>query len=146
MPEVRRLWAESQFVKTNCCHQVDFCPFRGPDAPFALSEPTTKLEAGTTVGISRASDVAEPTSTGPRGRAGSLGANFLVRGLEVKIGEIASVSVMERDELPSRLRKIDFSAFGFVPDVPHDPIGKVLERKLFCRIERQLAVGSRLAI
>jgi len=47
MPEVRRLWAESQFVKTNCCDQVDFCPFRGPDAPFALSELTTKLEAGT---------------------------------------------------------------------------------------------------
>jgi hypothetical protein len=23
-------------VKTNCCDQVDFCPFRGPDAPFAL--------------------------------------------------------------------------------------------------------------
>ena len=22
--------------KTNCCDQVDFCPFRGPDAPFAL--------------------------------------------------------------------------------------------------------------
>src|ERR1700674_37068 len=36
MPEVRNLWAESEFVKTNCCEQVDFCPFRGPDAPFAL--------------------------------------------------------------------------------------------------------------
>jgi hypothetical protein len=22
--------------QTNCCDQVDFCPFRGPDAPFAL--------------------------------------------------------------------------------------------------------------
>ena len=34
MPEVRNLWAESQFVTTNCCNQVDFCPFRGPEAPF----------------------------------------------------------------------------------------------------------------
>jgi hypothetical protein len=30
------LRAESKFVETNCNHQVDFCPFRGPDAPFAL--------------------------------------------------------------------------------------------------------------
>ena len=30
------LRAESKFVKTNWYVQVDFCPFRGPDAPFAL--------------------------------------------------------------------------------------------------------------
>src|SRR5271165_6056118 len=29
------LRAESKFVKLNCNEQVDFCPFRGPDAPFA---------------------------------------------------------------------------------------------------------------
>jgi hypothetical protein len=31
------LQAESKFVKTNCSNQVDFCPFRGPDAPFCAS-------------------------------------------------------------------------------------------------------------
>jgi len=28
----------------NCSHQVDFCPFRGPDAPLALRHPTTSPE------------------------------------------------------------------------------------------------------
>jgi hypothetical protein len=32
------LRAESQFVKTSCTSKVDFCPFRGPDAPFALRQ------------------------------------------------------------------------------------------------------------
>ncbi|PYV14274.1 MAG: hypothetical protein DMG21_18745 [Acidobacteria bacterium] len=35
-PRSAYLRAESQFVKTNCSGKVDFCPFRGPDAPFAL--------------------------------------------------------------------------------------------------------------
>jgi hypothetical protein len=30
------LRAESKFVKLELYDQVDFCPFRGPDAPFAL--------------------------------------------------------------------------------------------------------------
>jgi hypothetical protein len=30
------LRAESKFVKLDLYEQVDFCPFRGPDAPFAL--------------------------------------------------------------------------------------------------------------
>jgi hypothetical protein len=31
-------------VKTNCDDQVDFCPSRGPDAPFALGDIITKEE------------------------------------------------------------------------------------------------------
>src|SRR5438552_3238209 len=31
-------WAESQFVKATDWRQVDFCPFRGPDAPCALRQ------------------------------------------------------------------------------------------------------------
>ena len=30
------LVGESQFAKSDCDEQVDFCPFRGPEAPFAL--------------------------------------------------------------------------------------------------------------
>jgi hypothetical protein len=29
--------AESKFVRINCSDQVDFCPFRGPDAPFCAA-------------------------------------------------------------------------------------------------------------
>lgn len=46
------LWAESQFVKANCCNQVDFCPFRGPDAPFALPR---SYHEGREVGTDRTS-------------------------------------------------------------------------------------------
>src|SRR5258708_8894816 len=59
--------------KRNCCDQVDFCPCRGPEARFALSELTTKLEAGTTVGISGARFHGLPAAgadRAPRGRNG----------------------------------------------------------------------------
>src|SRR5258708_27439025 len=52
--------------------------------------------------------------------------------------------VMQRQELPPRLRKVDFSAISFVPNVPHDPIGILLERKLSCGIDGQLAVSGGL--
>src|SRR5260221_10991101 len=68
--------------------------------------------------------------------------DFFVRGLEVKIRKIISMPVMQRQELPPRLRKMDFSAISFVPNVPHDPIGILLERKLSRRIDGQLAVSS----
>jgi hypothetical protein len=35
---------------------------------------------------------------------------------------------MQRQELAAGLRKIDFAAIRFVPNVPDDPIGKVLEQ------------------
>src|SRR6266404_9519313 len=72
--------------------------------------------------------------------------DFFVRGLEVKIRKIVSMPVMQRQELPPRLLKMDFSAIGFVPNVPHDPIGILLERKLSCGIDGQLAVSRRLVI
>jgi len=33
--------AESKFVKLELYDQVDFCPFRGPEAPFALEDIST---------------------------------------------------------------------------------------------------------
>jgi len=41
MPKVRKIWAERQFVKSSYYDQVDFCPFRGPDAPFAPGDLST---------------------------------------------------------------------------------------------------------
>src|ERR1022692_865252 len=38
VPEARVKGAESKFVKLNCFDQVDFCPFRGPDAPLCAAE------------------------------------------------------------------------------------------------------------
>jgi len=29
---------ESEFVATSCYDEVDFCPFRGPDAPFCAPQ------------------------------------------------------------------------------------------------------------
>jgi hypothetical protein len=39
-----RLRAESKFVELNGYEQVDFCPFRGPDAPFAHERDITMAE------------------------------------------------------------------------------------------------------
>ena len=39
----RKVVRENEFLL-----QVDFCPSRGPDAPFARGDITTKLEVGTT--------------------------------------------------------------------------------------------------
>jgi hypothetical protein len=41
---------------------------------------------------------------------------------------------MQRQKLQPRIRKSDFATLGFIPDVPDDPIGIFLGRKLLCNI------------
>ena len=43
MPEVRIDGQKVSSQKRDCCKQVDFCPFRGPDAPFCAGGILTPL-------------------------------------------------------------------------------------------------------
>jgi hypothetical protein len=65
--------------KTNCCDQVDFCPFRGPDAPFALRRSYhERREVGTAAApvLSRPPNV-QQAPVRPHSQAASLNNAFL---------------------------------------------------------------------
>jgi hypothetical protein len=53
---------------------------------------------------------------------------------------------MQRQKLQPRIWKSDFATLGFIPDVPDDPIGIFLDRKLLCNIDGEFAIGGQLVI
>src|SRR5437868_13314658 len=52
LPKNFAIRAESKFVESNCWDQVDFCPFHGPDAPFAPQRSYHEDGGSLTTGLS----------------------------------------------------------------------------------------------